>query len=164
MPDIGLTAVLVTSCAILTAAALLVLLLRQARVRKIAWRRANPANDYAVRTRWAPSTTSTLNFSSFVYMDVDGDGKYGLADRPMAGIMVRLFDERGAFVKAARSNNGGFANFTMSTKRRRTALRVPGTLPVFGLRAAGLARQWCQREPVDTLARRARVPGRPRRR
>ncbi|RJT36450.1 hypothetical protein D3227_20060 [Mesorhizobium waimense] len=126
MLDIGLTAIFIASGLVLAAAALLALLLRQARDRKIARRRANPANDYAVRTRWGPSTTSTLNFSSFVYMDVDGDGKYGLADRPIAGIMVRLFDERGVFVKAARSNNGGFANFTMSTKRRRTALRAPG--------------------------------------
>ena len=49
----------------------------------------NPANDYAVRQDWSRST-GTLNYSSFIYFDVDRDGRYGLGDRPMAGIKVRL--------------------------------------------------------------------------
>jgi len=126
LPDIGLTAILITACALLVAAALVALLVWQVRHRRKARRRANPAHDYAVRTRWGPGS-GTLNFSSFVYMDVDGDGKYGLADRPMAGIVVRLFDEQGAFIRAARTNAAGFANFAMSVRRRRAAIHAPGT-------------------------------------
>jgi hypothetical protein len=60
-------------------------------------------------------------------MDVDGDGTYGLGDRPMAGIMVRLYDERGGFLAGARTNPAGFANFPMATRRRRARIRAPGT-------------------------------------
>ncbi|CCV15061.1 hypothetical protein [Mesorhizobium sp. STM 4661] len=128
MGDFGLVEITIASAVVLAAAlAFLYWLMRQARLRRKARRWANPANDYAVRADWRPSTTTTLNYSSFVYMDVDGDGKYGLADRPMAGIVVRLFDGQGAFMAAARSNGGGFANFKMSATRRRAAIRSPGT-------------------------------------
>ncbi|MCV3209341.1 hypothetical protein OHD62_23290 [Mesorhizobium sp. YC-39] len=126
MGDFGLVEIAIVSAVVLGVAFLYWLAQRQVRLRRKAGRRANPANDYAVRADWRPSTT-TLNYSSFVYMDVDGDRKYGLADRPMAGIMVRLFDGQGGFIAAERSNNGGFANFKMSATRRRAAIRSPGT-------------------------------------
>jgi hypothetical protein len=78
-----------------------------------------------VRADWARST-GTVNYSSFVYFDVDRDGTYGAGDRPMAGVMVRLFDEQGGFVASSRTNNGGFANFAMSCSAARAAIRRPG--------------------------------------
>lgn len=142
MPDVSLAAILLTSCAALAAAALLAFLFWRAHVRRRVRRRADPANDYAARADWRTGSAK-LNFSSFVYMDLDGDGKYGLADRPMAAIMVRLFDERGGFVASARTNNAGFANFPMSSRRRRAAIRAPGTYRFSvsvppGWRASGL--------------------------
>ncbi|MDX8433496.1 hypothetical protein RFN25_08625 [Mesorhizobium abyssinicae] len=116
----------VISCILLAAAALLAFLVWQARERRRMRRRADPSRDYAVRSTWQ-ATGGKLNFSSYVYMDVDGDGVYGLADRPMAGIMVRLYDERGGFIAAARTNPAGFANFPMSSRRRRARIRTPGT-------------------------------------
>lgn len=98
----------------------------QARARRKAGRSADPGNDYAVRTDWAGGG-GTLNYSSFVYFDVDRDGEYGVGDRPMAGIMVRLHDETGKLRLATRTNNAGFANFPMSMKSRKAAIRAPGT-------------------------------------
>ena len=63
-----------------------------------AWRRraarmarqfGEPAHDYAVRQDWTKSR-GKVNYSTFIYFDVDRDGEYGLADRPMTGIAVRL--------------------------------------------------------------------------
>ena len=81
------------------AAVVTALVWRQARARRKARLRANPANDYAVRRDWSGSH-GKLNYSSFVYFDADRDGRYGLGDRPMAGIMVRLHDGDGRFVAA----------------------------------------------------------------
>lgn len=108
------------------AAALVAIALRKRRKRRKARGSADPSRDYAVRTDWGRSRAA-LNYSSFVYMDVDGDGRFGPSDRPMGGIMVRAFDGSGAFLAAARTNNGGFANFPMSTKKRRAVLGAPGT-------------------------------------
>ncbi|WP_192247399.1 hypothetical protein [Mesorhizobium silamurunense] len=108
------------------AVALIALALRWRRKRRKARGSADPTRDYAPRTAWG-LTSSKLNFSSFVFMDVDGDGTYGQADRPMAGIVVRLFNEHGRFIVAARSNAAGFANFPMSSTRRSAAIRSPGT-------------------------------------
>ncbi|MER8646843.1 hypothetical protein [Mesorhizobium sp. M0292] len=99
---------------------------RLARSRRRARLREDPANDYAVRRDWS-GNHGKLNHSSFVYFDADRDGRYGLGDRPMAGIMVRLHDGDGRFVAAARSNRGGFANFLASTKRRAAPIHVPGS-------------------------------------
>ncbi|WP_027169712.1 hypothetical protein [Mesorhizobium sp. WSM3224] len=117
--------VLISALVLAGAVALIAIALRRRRKRRKARGNPNPAGDYARRANWAP-TSGKLNFSSFVYMDVDGDGAYGVADRPMAGIMVRLYDERGTFLAAARSNGAGFANFPMSSKRRSAAIQRPG--------------------------------------
>ncbi|MFA6155555.1 hypothetical protein [Mesorhizobium sp.] len=97
----------------------------RARSRRKAGRWTDPGNDYAVRTDWEGGG-GTLNYSSFVYFDVDRDGEYGVGDRPMAGIMVRLHDETGKVIVAARTNNAGFANFPMSMKSRKAVIRAPG--------------------------------------
>ncbi len=47
----------------------------------------NPSRDYAAsdpKRRLAGS----LNYSSFVYLDVDRDGRYSVGDRPMGGIKM----------------------------------------------------------------------------
>ncbi|TPK92152.1 MULTISPECIES: hypothetical protein [unclassified Mesorhizobium] len=124
MADIILVA-LISALVLAGAVAIIAIALRWRRKRRRARGNPNSARDYAPRAHWAP-TSGKLNFSSFVYMDVDGDGAYGVADRPMAGIMVRLYDERGAFLASARSNAAGFANFPMSSKRRSAAIQRPG--------------------------------------
>ena len=126
MHDLGLVGILLAAVVIGAVVAGVAWLLRQARVRRRARRRADPANDYAVRTDWERSD-GTVNYSSFVYFDVDRDGKYGVGDRPMAGIMVRLFDEKGAFVASSKTNIGGFANFAMSTSSGKAVIRTPGS-------------------------------------
>ncbi|MBZ9995820.1 hypothetical protein [Mesorhizobium sp. BH1-1-4] len=125
MSNLALVGLLVAALAIIAAAVAVIWLLRRRHLSRRALRRANPANDYAVRTDWSRST-GTVNYSSFVYFDVDRDGSYGVADRPMAGIMVRLFDGQGGFVASSRTNNAGYANFTMSTSAVKAALRLPG--------------------------------------
>ncbi|MDX8443430.1 hypothetical protein [Mesorhizobium australafricanum] len=124
MADTALV-VLVSTLVLAGATALIAIALRRRRKRRKARGNPNPAGDYAPRVKWGP-TSGKLNFSSFVYMDVDGDGTYGEADRPMAGIVVRLYDERGTFLASARSNAAGFANFPMSSKRRSAAIQRPG--------------------------------------
>ncbi|MBA1144218.1 hypothetical protein H0241_28835 [Mesorhizobium sp. CCANP35] len=99
---------------------------RRARKRRKAQRRQNPANDYVVRQDWSVSHDS-LNHSSFVYFDIDRDGRYGLGDRPMGGVMVRLHDANGHFASQARTNRSGFANFTVSTKHGKAPIHLPGT-------------------------------------
>ncbi|TPI82480.1 hypothetical protein [Mesorhizobium sp. B2-8-9] len=125
MVDTGLVA-LISALVLAGAIALIAIALRRRRKRRRARGNPDPAGDYAPRAHWAP-TSGKLNFSSFVYMDVDGDGAYGQADRPMAGIVVRLYDERGIFLASARSNAAGFANFPMSSKRRSAAIQRPGS-------------------------------------
>ncbi|TPM28197.1 hypothetical protein [Mesorhizobium sp. B2-3-4] len=125
MSNLALVGLLVAALAIIAAVVAVIWLLRRRHLGRRALRRANPANDYAMRTDWRRST-GTVNCSSFVYFDVDRDGSYGVADRPMAGIMVRLFDGRGGFITSARTNNGGYANFAMSTSSATAAIRLPG--------------------------------------
>jgi hypothetical protein len=87
-------------------------------------RRGDPSRDYAQRSDWSRSK-GKLNYSSFVYFDVDRDGRYGLGDRPMSGIAARLAGAKG-HVLTSRTNGNGFANFTMSTARRRAHIGSPG--------------------------------------
>lgn len=81
--------------------------------------------DYAVRSDWKTSR-SNLNYSSFVYFDVDRDGIYGQADRPIGGMVVRLSREARPIL-AMRTNTNGFANFKMSTLQRKAQIKFPGT-------------------------------------
>jgi hypothetical protein len=83
------------------------------------------AGDYAVRRDWRKSK-GKVNYSSFVYLDVDRDGVYGLSDRPMAGVLVRL-SKSGRHVRRATTNINGFANFPTSVRSKRAPIRAPGT-------------------------------------
>lgn len=117
---------LISALVLGAAIALVALAMRWRRKRRKARGSPDPSRDYAPRANWGGSR-GALNYSSFVFMDVDGDGKFGEADRPMGGIVVRAFDDKGAFLAAMRTNNGGFANFVMSAKKHRAILRKPGT-------------------------------------
>ena len=64
--------------------------------------------DYPIRRDWSRSS-GKLNYSSFVYFDVDRDGRYGLGDRPMGGIAARLSGAKGHML-TSRTNANGFAN------------------------------------------------------
>ena len=99
--------------------------LRHLRRRRRSRNPGDPAKDYLVRQDWGRST-GKLNYSSFVYFDVDRDGRYGLGDRPMAGIKVRLRGAKG-YLSSSRSNSNGFANFGTSTKSRKAPIRTAGT-------------------------------------
>ena len=85
----------------------------------------NPSRDYAAsdpKRRLAGS----LNYSSFVYLDVDRDGRYSVGDPPMGGIKVRLSGAAGHLF-SSRTNVNGFANFSMSARSRKAPIRSPGT-------------------------------------
>jgi hypothetical protein len=84
----------------------------------------DPSRDYEARSDWTRSD-GQLNYSSFVFFDVDRDGCYGLGDRPMGGIRVRLLKD-GRQVASARTNTNGFANFTTSTRKRKAPIGSPG--------------------------------------
>ena len=84
----------------------------------------DPSADYAIREDWARSE-GEINYSSFVYFDVDRDGCYGVGDRPFGGIKVRLTKDN-KHVASARTNNNGFANFKSSTSRSEVPISSPG--------------------------------------
>jgi hypothetical protein len=85
----------------------------------------DPSRDYALRTDWTRSR-GKLNYSSFVFFDVDRDGRYSLGDRPMGGIKVRLIrDDR--VIASARTNCNGFANFVSSSRKRKAPIHKPGS-------------------------------------
>jgi hypothetical protein len=95
------------------------------RRRSRSWHRAgDPAKDYAARRDWSRGT-GKLNYSSFVYFDIDRDGRYSLGDRPMGGIAARLSGANG-HILTARTNGNGFANFAMSAARRRAHIVKAG--------------------------------------
>jgi hypothetical protein len=116
---------IIAAVLLLAAAAAAIVLVCLWRIsRRRARKSGDPASDYAVRQDWSKSG-GKVNYSSFIYFDVDRDGVYGVADRPMTGIAVRLVAPNGRVTKAA-SNLCGFANFVMSTKSRRASIRAPG--------------------------------------
>ncbi len=104
-----------------SAFALARLLLKRKKARARHWPQSQ---DYAVRADWNKSS-GELNYSSFVYFDVDRDGIYGIGDRPMGGIVVRLRG-RNRYLATVRTNGNGFANFITSTTKRKAAINRPG--------------------------------------
>lgn len=84
----------------------------------------DPAADYAVREDWSGSE-GEINFSSFVYFDVDRDGRYGMADRPFGAIKVRLKKDNDV-IASVRTNNNGFANFKSSASKHQAPIHRPG--------------------------------------
>ncbi len=103
--------------------------LKRRRSKRRSRRKGDPSKDYAPRQDWSRSA-GKLNYSSFVYFDLDRDGRYGLGDRPMGGIAARLSGAKG-HILTSRTNGNGFANFTMSTPAaghtsdRREPMRSP---------------------------------------
>lgn len=81
-------------------------------------------SDYPVRDDWL-GLEGEINYSSFVYFDVDRDGRYGLSDRPFAAVKVRLKKD-GKVVATARTNNNGFANFKASATNSKAPIASPG--------------------------------------
>ena len=113
--------------AVLTAIALAGLVAwrrRQRRKDKLNLAPEDPSADYAPRRDWSKSR-GKLNYSSFVFLDANRDGIYSVGDRPMGGIMVRL-TKGGRYVRSARTNSNGFANFETSVKSRSVPIRDPG--------------------------------------
>lgn len=84
----------------------------------------DPAADYAVRDDWSGSE-GEINYSSFVYFDVDRDGRYGISDRPFGAIMVRLRKDN-KFIASSRTNNNGFANFKSSATKDEASICSAG--------------------------------------
>ena len=84
----------------------------------------DPSGDYAVRQDWS-SLDGEINYSSFIYFDVDRDGRYGVGDRPFGGIRVRL-RRSGDVIASARTNNNGYANFKSSATNAKAPLHSPG--------------------------------------
>jgi hypothetical protein len=68
---------------------------------------------YAKRTVWDSYTGGDLNISGFVFRDLNRNGIYDLADRPMANVVFELVGPAG-LQAITRSNINGFANFRMS--------------------------------------------------
>lgn len=66
-----------------------------------------------------------LNFSRFVFRDINRNGIYDLGDRPYGGLPVRMIRPDGGAV-VRRSNLGGFANFVMSAGSRKHPISEPG--------------------------------------
>ncbi|WP_425418455.1 hypothetical protein [Oricola indica] len=97
---------------------------RKYRMARNVRRPGDKTHDYPVRQDWSKSSAK-VNYSSFVFYDVDRDGRYGLADRPITGIHVRLYNDE-THLRRSVSNINGFANFLSSTTLRRAPIRKPG--------------------------------------
>lgn len=61
---------------------------------------------------WDRGAPSKLNISVFVFADKNRNGKYDVADKPLAGIAVRLTRPDGS-TRIERSNINGYTNFGM---------------------------------------------------
>ncbi|MEL6919834.1 MAG: hypothetical protein AAFO77_02260 [Pseudomonadota bacterium] len=112
----------------IAAVALALLVIRRLLRKSRTWQASQEgdlAKDYPVRTDWSRSR-GKVNYSSFVYFDVDRDGSYSMADRPLGGIQVRLY-KNDRHVRRSITNINGFANFASSTRNRKAPLRKPGT-------------------------------------
>ncbi|MEM1378605.1 MAG: hypothetical protein AAGG69_14575 [Pseudomonadota bacterium] len=99
---------------------------RKLKKKRWAHHEGNAALDYPVRTDWTRSG-GKVNYSAFVYFDVDRDGRYGELDRTLSGIHVRLYKSN-KFVRRSITNINGFANFASSTKQRRAPINKPSKM------------------------------------
>lgn len=80
--------------------------------------------SYPVRTDWSESV-GTMNISTFVFQDRNGNGTYDIGDRPFAGIFVALGKDEQPII-GMRSNVNGFANFKASSSDIETPLSTAG--------------------------------------
>lgn len=67
--------------------------------------------DYAQRD-WSQSDYKGLNMSLYTFSDNNRNGVYDLGDNPLASVLVRLTRPDGSQL-SVRSNQNGYANFTM---------------------------------------------------
>jgi hypothetical protein len=75
---------------------------------------------------WARNDTrGGINLSTFIFMDIDRDGDYTAADKPMAGIITELYrgDEK---IAQAYSNSNGWCNFRLSRFEQDAVIREEG--------------------------------------
>lgn len=85
----------------------------------------SPEELYAQNPDWNAPSGGKLNISSFLFHDVNRNGKYDLPDRPLENIAVRMFGPEGR--KALRwTNFNGFANFPMSMRHKGGVINTGG--------------------------------------
>lgn len=77
-----------------------------------------------------------MNFSYFAFHDLNRNGRYDLGDRSYAGLAVALTRPNGSRIEA-KSNLAGFANFKMSSVRKRAMIRAEGVYTIDGAAPAG---------------------------
>lgn len=80
---------------------------------------------YYPRRIWGPLSGGELNTSSFVFNDINRNGRYDLGDRAMQNVAVELGKPNGRTI-VERTNSGGFANFKMSVAKRDRPVVDPG--------------------------------------
>ncbi len=80
---------------------------------------------YGPRGDWSKPVGSKLNISSFIFHDVNRNGEYDESDRPMENVAVLMRDAQDKKVLKW-SNFNGFANFTMSKKRKEGVITRAG--------------------------------------
>lgn len=81
--------------------------------------------SYLLQVRYRRTPMEALNFSCFIYRDINRNGLYDMGDRPYAGLKVSLRRPDGSRAEAE-SNLAGFANFPMSTISKRTPIHGEG--------------------------------------
>jgi hypothetical protein len=84
-----------------------------------------PQDPYAPRDDWSSFSRRDINISGFVFRDVNRNGTYDLADRPMEDVAVKMTSFTGDTV-IRQSNSNGFANFSMSVHQRDADIAHPG--------------------------------------
>jgi hypothetical protein len=84
-----------------------------------------PQNPYAPRQDWSSFSGGNLNISGFVFRDVNRNGTYDLADRPMEDVAVAMTSFTGDNVIQL-TNSNGFANFSMSVHQPDADIAHPG--------------------------------------
>lgn len=77
-----------------------------------------------------------MNFSCFAFQDLNRNGRYDLGDRAYTGLTIALARPDGSRVEA-KSNLAGFANFQMSSVRKRAMIRDEGVHTIDGVAPAG---------------------------
>jgi len=67
----------------------------------------------------------SMNLSSFIFMDIDRDGRYSQGDRPMPGIHTTLhYKDRE--ISKIQSNENGFSNFEASKDKPQSPIKEKG--------------------------------------
>jgi hypothetical protein len=86
----------------------------------------NEENDYYRDRKWSGFNGGEMNISSFVFRDMNANGKYDLGDRNFANVAVKVTgpSHRSHLV---RTNISGFANFRASVLRRDREITNPGS-------------------------------------